>query len=232
MVIFGAAVFPILGGMYYWFPKVTGRMYSERAGKTSFWLTFVGTLVTFFPMHILGLLGMPRRNYTYPAHMGWTLMNLIETIGAYLLAAGLVMIVLNLLISMVFGKQTDDPFHGDTLEWSSSSPPPPYNFVVIPTVTTPYGMYDTEDRRRDNKRLARGEGLLDEGHETPMTTAQDADLVEVLEMPPHSIWPPVVALALSGMFAMLLLVHYWIAGAFLVLGGIALFAWHSHEEHA
>ncbi|HWD70035.1 MAG TPA: cbb3-type cytochrome c oxidase subunit I [Solirubrobacteraceae bacterium] len=232
MVIFGAAVFPILGGMYYWFPKVTGRMYSERAGKASFWLTFLGTLVTFFPMHILGLLGMPRRNYTYPAHMGWTLMNFIESIGAYMLAAGLLMIVLNLLISLVFGQETDDPFHGDTLEWSTSSPPAPYNFVVIPTVTTPYGMYDTEDRRRDNKRLARGEGLLDEGHETPMTTAQDADLVEILEMPPHSIWPPVCALLLAGMFAMLLLVHYWIAGAFLVLAGMALLAWHSHEEQA
>jgi cytochrome c oxidase subunit I+III len=232
MVIFGAAVFPILGGMYYWFPKVTGRMYSERWGKVSFWMTFVGTLVTFFPMHIVGLLGMPRRNYTYPAHMGWTLLNFMESIGAYILAAGLLLIVLNLFISLLFGAEADDPFHGDTLEWSTTSPPPPYNFVVIPTVTTPYGMYDTEDRRRDNKRLARGEGLLDEGHETPMTTAQDADLVEVLEMPPHSIWPPVCALLLAGMFAMLLLVHYWIAGAFLVLAGLALFAWHAHEEHA
>lgn len=104
--------------------------------------------------------------------------------------------------------------------------------MVIPTVTTPYGMYDTGDRELDNKRLARGQGLLDEGHETPTTTVQDADLVAILEMPPHSIWPPLCALMLSGMFAMLLLVHYWIAGAFLVLGGMALFAWHSHEEHA
>jgi cytochrome c oxidase subunit 1/cytochrome c oxidase subunit I+III len=232
MVIFGAAVYPILGGMYYWFPKVTGRMYSERWGKVSFWMTFVGTLVTFFPMHIVGLLGMPRRNYTYPAHMGWTLLNFMESTGAYILAAGLLLIVLNLFISMVFGAEADDPFHGDTLEWSASSPPPPYNFVVIPTVTSPYGMYDTDDRDLDNKRLARGEGLLDEGHETPTTTVQDAELVDILAMPPHSIWPPVCALALSGMFAMLLLVHYWIAGAFLLLGGLALFAWHSHEEHA
>jgi cytochrome c oxidase subunit 1/cytochrome c oxidase subunit I+III len=230
MVIFGAAVYPILGGMYYWFPKVTGRMYSETWGKVSFWMTFVGTLLTFFPMHILGLLGMPRRNYTYPAHMGWTLMNLIESIGAYILGAGLVLIVLNLLISMVAGEKTDDPFHGDTLEWSASSPPPPYNFVVIPTVSSPYGMYDTEDRRTDNKRLARGEGILGGGHETPTTTAQDAELVDILDMPSHSIWPPVAALALSGMFAMLLLVHYWIAAGFLLLGGLALFAWHSEEE--
>src|SRR3954453_7805942 len=79
-VIFGAAVFPILGGLYYWFPKVTGRMYSEGVGKVSFWLTFLGTALTFFPMHILGLIGMPRREYTYPGGLGWTGYNLIETI--------------------------------------------------------------------------------------------------------------------------------------------------------
>src|SRR5437588_4980222 len=96
-VIFGAAVFPILGGMYYWFPKVTGRMYHEGVGKLSFWVTFVGTLVTFFPMHILGLLGMPRRVYTYPGGFGWTFLNTLESIGAYLLAMGLLLIVANLL---------------------------------------------------------------------------------------------------------------------------------------
>ena len=91
-------------------------------------------------------------------------------------------------------------------------------------------MYDEEDRNLDNKRLARGEGVLAGGHETPATTAQDADLVDILEMPSHSIWPLVSALCLSGMFAMLLLVHYWIAGAFLIAGGLALFAWHSQEQ--
>src|SRR5437660_10102706 len=96
-VIFGAAVFPILGGMYYWFPKVTGRMYNEAVGKLSFWLTFVGTFVTFFPLHFLGLLGMPRRVYTYAPGMGWTFLNALESGGAYLLAAGLVLIAANLL---------------------------------------------------------------------------------------------------------------------------------------
>src|SRR3954454_25392236 len=95
-VIFGAAVFPILGGLYYWFPKVTGRMYFERVGQATFWLTFLGTALTFFPMHILGLIGMPRRDYTCPPDMGWTGLNLLETIGSYLLAAGLLMIVANL----------------------------------------------------------------------------------------------------------------------------------------
>src|SRR5436309_2529571 len=95
-VIFGAAVFPILGGMYYWFPKVTGRMYHEGAGKLSFWMTFIGTIITFFPMHIVGILGMPRRNYTYPPGMGWSFLNGLESVGAYVLGAGLVLIVLNL----------------------------------------------------------------------------------------------------------------------------------------
>src|SRR5436305_10228483 len=88
-IIFGAAVFPILGGMYYWFPKVTGRLYHERAAQASLWLTFPATALTFFPMHIVGLLGMPRRVYTYDSGLGWDAYNLSETIGAFLLTAGL-----------------------------------------------------------------------------------------------------------------------------------------------
>ena len=87
-MIFGAAVFPILGGMYFWFPKVTGRMYHEGIGKRPSGLTFVGTLVTFFPMHILGSMGMVGRNYTYPAGLGFSTSNALETVAAYLLAVG------------------------------------------------------------------------------------------------------------------------------------------------
>ena len=232
-VIFGAAVFPILGGMYFWFPKVTGRMYHEGVGKLSFWLTFIGTFVTFFPMHIVGLLGMPRRNYTYPPGMGWSLLNFIESIGAYILAVGLVLIVANLVISRFRGAVAgNDPFGGDTLEWSTTSPPPPYNYPVIPTVTSPYASWDTEDREFDNRRLDRGEGLLELGHETPATTAEDAILDEILMMPSHSIWPPVTALTLAGVFAMLVMAHYWIAGAFLALGGLCLIGWHYKEAGA
>jgi cytochrome c oxidase subunit 1/cytochrome c oxidase subunit I+III len=231
-VIFGAAVFPILGGMYFWFPKVTGRMYHEGVGKLSFWLTFVGTFVVFFPMHIVGILGMPRRNYTYPPGMGWSLLNFIESIGAFILAVGLVMIVINLAVSLFNGPDAgNDPFEGDTLEWSTTSPPPPYNYPVIPTVTSAYPMWDKDDRELDNQRLDRGEGLLELGHETPATTAQDAITDEILTMPSHSIWPPVSAVTLAGVFAMLLLQHYWIALGFLVLGGMTLIGWHSKEVH-
>ncbi len=231
-VIFGAAVFPILGGMYFWFPKVTGRLYHEGIGKISFWLTFVGTFIVFFPMHIVGILGMPRRNYTYPPGLGWTGWNLAETIGAYILAVGLVLIVVNLAVSLFRGEVAgENPFEGDTLEWSTTSPPPPYNYAVIPTVSSPYPMWDKDDREADNQRLDRGEGLLELGHQTPATTAQDAILDEILKMPSHSIWPPVSALTLASVFAMLLLGHYWIALGFGVLGGLTLIGWHYRGVH-
>ena len=228
-VIFGAAVFPILGGMYFWFPKVTGRMYNETVGKISFWTTFVGTFVTFFPMHILGLMGMIRRNYTYPPGLGFSTLNALETVAAYILAAGLVMIVLNLLISYFKGAPAgNDPWEGDTLEWSTTSPPPPYNYPVIPTVTSPYAMWDTRDRELDNQRLERGEGVFALGHRTPASTVQDAEVDELLKMPPHSIWPPVTAMALAGVFVMLLLQHYFIAAGFAAVITLSLIGWHHH----
>jgi cytochrome c oxidase subunit 1/cytochrome c oxidase subunit I+III len=232
-VIFGAAVFPILGGMYFWFPKLTGRMYNEPIGKLSFWLTFVGTFVVFFPMHILGILGMPRRIYTYPPDMGWTFMNQAETVGAFLLAAGLLTILGNLLYSFFRGPPSgNDPFEGDTLEWSTTSPPPPYTSAVIPTVTSPYPMWDKEDRELDSRRLERGEGVLSLGHETVATSVQDAEWDEVLSMPPHSVWPFLFGLCLPGVFAMLVLSHYWIALGFLVAGGLVGLGWHHKEVEA
>jgi cytochrome c oxidase subunit 1/cytochrome c oxidase subunit I+III len=232
-VIFGAAVFPILGGMFYWFPKVTGRMYHEGVGKVSFYLTFFGTLVTFFPMHILGLLGMPRRVYTYPPGFGWSFMNGLESVGAYVLGLGLLLIVANLLVSFFRGFPAgNDPWGGDTLEWATTSPPPPYNYALLPTVTSPYAMWDIEDRELDSQRLDRGEGLLERGHETPASTVQDAEWDEILSMPPHSPWPPVAGLTLTGVFAMLLLHHYEIAGGFLVAGALALLGWHRKEAGA
>ncbi len=232
-VIFGAAVFPILGGMYYWFPKVTGRMYHEGWGKASFWTTFVGTFVTFFPMHILGLDGMPRRVYTYPSNLGWTTLNALESIGSYVLAAGLLMIVVNLALSLVRGPHVgNDPWGGDTLEWATTSPPPAYNYAVIPTVTSSYPMWDRADRERDARRLERGEGVLGRGHETPASTVQDADWDEVLSMPPHSWSPPVAGLVLTLTFGMFVLRHFLIAGGLLVAGALVLFAWHSKEPGA
>ncbi|HET9163444.1 MAG TPA: cytochrome c oxidase subunit I [Solirubrobacterales bacterium] len=215
-VIFGAAVFPLLGGMYYWFPKVSGRMYYERWGQVSFWLTFVGTNITFFPMHILGLDGMPRRDYTYSPEMGWTGLNLIETLGAYLLALGLLSVFANLAVSLFRGERAgNDPWEGDTLEWSTTSPPPEYNYPVIPKVSSPYAMWDEEDREEDARNLERGRKTLEGGHETPASTAVDAEWDEILEMPSNSAWPPLVALAMTGVFAMVLL-QQWVGAAIFV----------------
>jgi cytochrome c oxidase subunit I+III len=229
-VIFGGAVFPILGGMYYWFPKLTGRMYYERIGQASFWLSFVGTWVTFFPMHIVGIEGMPRRIYTYVASTGWGTLNALESIGAYVLACGLLLVILNLAVSLFTGRRVGaDPWEGDTLEWATCSPPPPYNYAVIPTVTSAYPMWDERDRQRDRARLRHGQGLLARGHETPASTVQDGELDEVLAMPPHSMWPPLVGLVLFIAFVMLLLAHYLIAAGVGGVLGIVLLAWHSHE---
>src|SRR4051794_5068937 len=229
-VIFGAAVFPLLGGMFYWFPKVTGRMYNEGWGKASFWLTFVGTNITFFPMHILGLDGMPRRDYTYGPEMGWTGLNLIETLGAYLLALGLLSVFVNLAVSLFRGAPAgNDPFGGDTLEWSTTSPPPEYNCAVIPKVSSPYAMWDVEDREEDARNLELGRKTLEQGHETAASTAVDAEWDEILEMPSHSAWPPLVALAMSGVFAMVLLQQWLAAAIFTVVLAVTVAGFHLKE---
>jgi cytochrome c oxidase subunit I+III len=229
-VIFGAAVFPILGGMFYWFPKVTGRMYHERLGQASFWVSFAGTLLLFFPMHILGLVGMPRRDYTYPPGLGWTGYNLLETIGGYILAIGLLMVAGNLLVSLFKGEPAGpDPFGGDTLEWSTSSPPPAYNYAVIPKVSSPYAMWDKEDREADVQALALGERTLERGHETVTSTVVDAEADEILDMPSDSPWPITLAAAVTGIFAMLLTGHLFVAAVFAAFGALALVRWHDWE---
>jgi cytochrome c oxidase subunit I len=232
-VIFGAAVFPILGGLYYWFPKVTGRMYHERTAVVSFWLAFVGTALTFFPMHILGLIGMPRRDYTYPAGMGWTGLNLIETIGSYILAAGLVLIVVNLVRSLWTGAPAGpDPWHGPTLEWTTTSPPPEYNFAVIPAVTSPYPNWDPRDREADRLALQRGERVLDAGEQTPSSSVLDGEWDEVLEPPAESGKPVLLALTLAVVFTMLLLEHWVTAAVFAGVAALVLFWWHLDEGQA
>ncbi|MDQ3280837.1 MAG: cytochrome c oxidase subunit I [Acidobacteriota bacterium] len=135
-VLIGGAVFPLLGAVFYWFPKMTGRMLNEKTGHVSFWLAFIGFNITFFPMHKLGLIGMPRRIYTYVPETGWGPLNFLSTIGAVILAVGMLLYVGNALFSLKFGRIAGpDPWGGDTLEWATSSPPPPYNFLHIPVVT-------------------------------------------------------------------------------------------------
>ena len=135
-VLLGGSLFGIFAGIYYWFPKMTGRLLNERLGKFNFWLMFIGMNVTFGPMHWVGLDGMPRRIYTYSSEMGWDFWNLVATIGSFALGAGILVFLYNFFTSLRRGEvASNDPWDGRTLEWSISSPPPEYNFAQIPTVT-------------------------------------------------------------------------------------------------
>jgi cytochrome c oxidase subunit 1/cytochrome c oxidase subunit I+III len=229
-IIFGAAVFPLLGGFYYWFPKVTGKLYDERLGKLSFWVTFVGTGLTFFPMHIVGLLGMPRRVYTYPDNLGWQPYNLIESIGSYMITVGLLMVAVNLVRSYFKGAPSgNDPWGGATLEWSTTSPPPDYNYAVIPKISSAYPMWDLADRVEDTGKLERGELVLEQGHLTPATSVFDAQPDEVLDMPSGSIWPFLAGVALLLFFYMLLGGHLFAVWVTIVLVLLTLIGWHRTE---
>jgi cytochrome c oxidase subunit 1 len=136
-VLFGGAIQGLFAGIYYWFPKITGRLMNEKLGKLHFWLSFVGLNLAFFPMHFIGLLGMPRRVYTYRPELGLDSMNLVSTIGAFVIAISLVIFVYNAWRSWRRGQVAgNDPWGGAMLEWSIPSPPPPYNFSVIPEVVS------------------------------------------------------------------------------------------------
>jgi cytochrome c oxidase subunit 1/cytochrome c oxidase subunit I+III len=142
-VLIGGAVFPLLGAMYYWFPKLTGKLMSERLGRWNFWLTIIGFNVAFFPMHLTGLLGMPRRVYTYLPGLGWDTLNFVSTLGALLLGFGVLLFLINVFASLRRGTPAPaDPWGGGTLEWATASPPPPYNFASLPIVHSRYPVWD------------------------------------------------------------------------------------------
>ena len=158
-VLIGINVFPVVGALYYWFPKLTGRLLDERLGDWNFWTMFVGFNLGFFPMHLLGLLGMPRRIYTYPTGMGWSALNLIVSLGSFLFAIGVLLLLINIAVSLRRGRRAGpNPWDAPTLEWSVPSPPPPYNFAVIPTVASRHPLWE-ERLQQDARALAARRGL-------------------------------------------------------------------------
>jgi cytochrome c oxidase subunit 1/cytochrome c oxidase subunit I+III len=218
-VLFGGAVFPILAGIHYWLPKISGRMPSERLGQISFWLVFAGFNLAFFPMHISGLLGMPRRVYTYPGDMGWGTLNLLSTIGAYVLAVGLVVVAVNVVLTYVRGEPAgDDPWGAPTLEWATSSPPPPYNFASVPIVRSASPLWDGSSHPTNV--------TLPEGHQTTETSLLEGNPQRALHMPSESLVPLALAVALALVFVGLILEVWWVSIVAGVLAALALCAWH------
>ncbi|MBI5711155.1 MAG: cytochrome c oxidase subunit I [Candidatus Eisenbacteria bacterium] len=203
-VLFGGALMGIFAGIYYWFPKMTGRLMNERLGKLHFWLMVTAMNVTFFPMHFVGLLGMPRRVYTYAPHMGFDWMNLTSTVGAFGIAVGLLVFMWNWWTSRRHGEPAgNDPWGGASLEWALPSPPPPWNFATIPVVRSIDPLWHRESRAA---ALAANEPS------------------GPIHMPPSSHWPIVSALGatllMSGM------IFGWaigIPGLVVTLAGI--YAW-------
>ena len=209
-VLFGGSILALLAGIYYWFPKITGRMFDEKLGQLNFWLMFIGFNLAFFPMHFTGLDGMPRRIYTYGGEMGWGLWNAFSTAGAFLLAVSLLLFIHNMVKSWRKGELAgDDPWDARTLEWSISSPPPEYNFAEIPTVYGRDAWWD-QKRRQVKRAVPVGGGSGDEEHS--------------IHLPQPSYWPIVVSIGLLvGGYGLI----YNIAVA--AIGGaiamIAVYAW-------
>ncbi|MCW5978494.1 MAG: cytochrome c oxidase subunit I [Bryobacteraceae bacterium] len=219
-VLIGGSVFPLMGGLYFWWPKFTGRMMSEKMGVASFALLFIGFNVTFFPMHELGLIGMPRRVYTYVEGMGWDNLNFIATVGAAVLTLGFAVTLINAIWSWFRGREAGpNPWNGDSLEWATASPPPVYNFRHPPVVRGRWPMWENpqpEDRVT---------GLRPDRREVLITTVLDARPQGIAVLPGPSIWPFLLALAVCVAFG-----GFMIHPAFFLVGFFAAFAivvaWH------
>ena len=194
-VLIGGAVFPLLGAITYWYPKFTGRMMSERLGRIGFWTIFLGFQLAFFPMHFAGLMGMPRRVYTYPAGMGLELPNMLSSIGSAVVAVAVLMFVVNMLASLRAGVAAGpDPWDAPSLEWAVASPPPHYNFAHIPAVESRTPLWDAKDG------LPVVHGLRVDERELILTSVISAapDLREPSAVP--SIWPFISAVAVAVTF--------------------------------
>jgi cytochrome c oxidase subunit 1/cytochrome c oxidase subunit I+III len=218
-VLAGGSVFGLFAALYYWAPKMYGWRLDERIGKASFWLMFVGFNVAFFPMHIAGLLGMPRRIYTYSDSMGVSGANMLSTIGSYVFAAGVLVTAWNLVRSrMASVPAGDNPWNAATLEWLTTSPPEHFNFAHLPSVTSATPLWD------DGYTVG---PPLDEARLTTVTSAVDGHRQRPVELPAEGLWSVVIAFTMLLAFGALLLRSYlWTAvGAAATLACVARWFW-------
>jgi cytochrome c oxidase subunit I+III len=225
-VLIGWNLFAVMGASYFWFPKMFGKLLDERLGRWNFWLMFIGFNFGFFPMHISGLMGMPRRVYTFPDGMGLDILNLITTIGSYVLAVGFLVFIINVVISLRRGADAGpNPWDAATLDWTTPSPPPPYNFVVIPALASRTPLWEPQ-LNEGHYRSNLGQGLpLDHGKEVLATTTLDAQPVAILRMPEDSLMPLLLALALTALFAGLIVKLWSLVIASLLVGLLFQLVW-------
>jgi cytochrome c oxidase subunit I+III len=194
-VLIGGAVFPLFGAFFYWFPKFTGKVLDEGLGKWTFWLFFIGFNVTFFPMHIVGMEGMPRRVYTYPSGMGWDVWNFISTVGAYVIAISMLVFVVNIWRTLRSpASSAENPWDAPDLEWAAASPPAPYNFSAVPVVSSATPLWT------ERESVESVSGLRDDRPEVLITSAVEAEPQIRWGMPYPDLWPLITALALTVMF--------------------------------
>ncbi|WP_372426149.1 cytochrome c oxidase subunit I [Salinarimonas chemoclinalis] len=224
-VLIGGFVLPILGAIYYWLPQISGRMPVFGLGKTAFWLIFAGFNITFLVMHWTGLLGMPRRVFTYEAGLGWHAPNLISSVGAFVLTMGFALVALDLFLQLRHGRSfRRDPWNAGTLEWAMPTPPASYAFASLPHVASRDPLHDDPTLPQC---LAAGEGYLGrvrEGRmETLVVSMVDAKPEQILVLPNQDRGPLWTALSLAVFFGALLASLYWLAPVGLVL--TLVFAW-------
>ena len=221
-VLFGGAVFGYVAGVYYWFPKWTGRMLDEGIGKLNFWLMFLGFNLTFGPMHILGLNGMPRRTYRYGEGLGWDFWNLMATVGAFLIALSVLVFIYNLVKSKRTGAPAgNDPWDGRTLEWSIPSPPPVHNFDEVPVV---HALDDFWHRKYTEDEDGRIVAIVVED----ASNVEDEVDVGDIHMPSPSYYPALasVGLVVAGFGFTYLNVGGWITvGVGMMVALWGLFGW-------
>lgn len=226
-VLVGGMLFPLLAGVYYWLPHFSGRMPSARAGTLGFWLTFIGFNGTFLIMHWTGLMGMPRRVYTYDTDLGWDFPNLVSSIFSFLMAFGLVTVLVDWTLHWRFGRPAPvNPWDADTLEWATGTPPRSYNFASLPPLDTRHPLWDRADLPQT---IERGEHALPDASHGRRETLGSDPLTgmprEVIHLPGNSWWPLVAGLLLAVVCILLLLKAYAAAAAVAALAAVVLLRW-------